>query len=209
MTVIKAKRSDLMDIRTQLKNQERLCIEEIQSLQAEWGSRPAPGKIVDLSKGGPAVSAPDDLDDILGGILKSETHLPQGDHLKDPGEEDDSEEEDDDLDGEEEEYTGTLCSVCGEPQYESPSGVVCENGHGGVLAKEVDQEEPALDDLLGELEGEDEEEGEIKDEEILPGTVSEEEVDEYLELDPPKPEAPSWNPEDEDIDIDALLGNFD
>lgn len=27
---------------------------------------------------------------------------------------------------------GTKCSVCGEPQYETPSGVTCKNGHGGA-----------------------------------------------------------------------------
>ena len=32
--------------------------------------------------------------------------------------------------------TGTNCSVCGKPQYESPGGVTCENGHGGAPAKE-------------------------------------------------------------------------
>lgn len=30
------------------------------------------------------------------------------------------------------EVTGTLCSVCMEPQRETPSGVTCENGHGGA-----------------------------------------------------------------------------
>lgn len=28
--------------------------------------------------------------------------------------------------------TSTNCSVCGKPQRTCPSGVVCENGHGGV-----------------------------------------------------------------------------
>lgn len=31
--------------------------------------------------------------------------------------------------------TGTKCSVCGEPQYNSPSGVACKNGHGGAPAQ--------------------------------------------------------------------------
>ena len=29
-----------------------------------------------------------------------------------------------------------LCSVCGEPQMYTPSGIVCKNGHGGAPAKE-------------------------------------------------------------------------
>ena len=29
-------------------------------------------------------------------------------------------------------YTGSKCSECGEPQFESPSGITCVNGHGGA-----------------------------------------------------------------------------
>lgn len=32
--------------------------------------------------------------------------------------------------------TGTTCSVCGLPQYNCPSGVTCDNGHGGADPKE-------------------------------------------------------------------------
>ena len=28
--------------------------------------------------------------------------------------------------------TAELCSVCGEPQFDTPSGPVCKNGHGGA-----------------------------------------------------------------------------
>lgn len=37
-------------------------------------------------------------------------------------------------------YTGTKCSVCKEPQFESPSGDVCKNAHGG--AEPLKEEEP-------------------------------------------------------------------
>ena len=30
--------------------------------------------------------------------------------------------------------TGTKCSVCGEPQFDTPSGACCTNGHGGSPA---------------------------------------------------------------------------
>lgn len=36
--------------------------------------------------------------------------------------------------------TGTNCAECGAPQFETPSGVTCENGHGGAEAAEVVQE---------------------------------------------------------------------
>ena len=36
--------------------------------------------------------------------------------------------------------TGTTCSVCGEPQYRTPSGDCCKNGHGGASPVEVIEE---------------------------------------------------------------------
>lgn len=33
-------------------------------------------------------------------------------------------------------YGLRTCSVCGEPQFETPSGITCENGHGGAPSKE-------------------------------------------------------------------------
>lgn len=40
--------------------------------------------------------------------------------------------------------TGTTCSVCGEPQFSSPSGVACTNGHGGAPAYDPESEETQL-----------------------------------------------------------------
>lgn len=37
---------------------------------------------------------------------------------------------------EEVKYTGESCSVCGEPQFETPSGVSCVNGHGGATSED-------------------------------------------------------------------------
>lgn len=39
--------------------------------------------------------------------------------------------------------TGTLCSICGEPQVSSPSGVTCKFGHGGAPAKELIEHQAA------------------------------------------------------------------
>ena len=41
-----------------------------------------------------------------------------------------------DIAPEDREYTGTHCSVCGEPQYKTPSGDVCSNMHGGAAPME-------------------------------------------------------------------------
>lgn len=34
--------------------------------------------------------------------------------------------------------SGTICSVCKEPQIETPSGVTCKNGHGGANPADSD-----------------------------------------------------------------------
>jgi hypothetical protein len=63
------------------------------------------------------------------------------------------------------------CSVCGEPQMNTPSGLVCENGHGGAPSDEdsdgveigeddlpdakVEAEDPAVSKFLGDDEDED------------------------------------------------------
>jgi hypothetical protein len=35
-------------------------------------------------------------------------------------------------------HVGTRCSICLEPQYKTPSGVTCKNGHGGAPPHEGD-----------------------------------------------------------------------
>lgn len=32
--------------------------------------------------------------------------------------------------------TGLMCSVCGQPQFDTPSGITCGNGHGGATGVE-------------------------------------------------------------------------
>jgi len=45
--------------------------------------------------------------------------------------------------------TNTKCSVCGEPQFESPSGAVCGNGHGGAPGEPIVLVNPKAADLPG------------------------------------------------------------
>lgn len=46
---------------------------------------------------------------------------------------------------------GTSCSICGKPQYDTPSGSLCENGHGGVAPAPAPA--PATETSAGEVEG--------------------------------------------------------
>ncbi|MDD9148133.1 hypothetical protein OYT88_06175 [Sporolactobacillus sp. CQH2019] len=39
-------------------------------------------------------------------------------------------------------YTGTKCSVCGELQFDTPSGISCKNGHGGAAPATETAEPP-------------------------------------------------------------------
>lgn len=54
----------------------------------------------------------------------------------------------------EHDFTGDKCSVCGEPQFNTPSGVCCKNGHGGAESAETEPTEQgesiprALADLM-------------------------------------------------------------
>lgn len=49
--------------------------------------------------------------------------------------------------------TGTKCSVCKEPQYQTPSGDTCKNGHGGApaLVEETSEEPDDLDPYLDQM----------------------------------------------------------
>jgi hypothetical protein len=56
-------------------------------------------------------------------------------------------------------YTGTKCSTCGEPQFETLSGVSCKNGHGGAASlpeppKQADPEtqQATMDDYNPKLD---------------------------------------------------------
>ena len=39
-------------------------------------------------------------------------------------------------------YTRTKCSVCKEPQFDTPSGITCKNGHGGADPEQESKPEP-------------------------------------------------------------------
>ena len=74
MQVIKAKRSDLRDVQGRLKDQMKLCQEEI-GLGSKWGSRAAPGTPTpDLNKTPTMdVESLRDLQDMFSGVVGEET----------------------------------------------------------------------------------------------------------------------------------------
>jgi len=49
-------------------------------------------------------------------------------------------------------YTGDACSSCDEPQWNSPSGVTCDNGHGGAEPKEKSQVDTSKEGALSDEE---------------------------------------------------------
>lgn len=40
--------------------------------------------------------------------------------------------------------TNKICSICGQPQFDTPSGLTCSNGHGGADSSDEDDEESSL-----------------------------------------------------------------
>ena len=70
MTVVKAKRTDLKDIQGRLRDQIKLCQEEI-SLGSHWGSKPPPGTDVNLTPGHNALA---DIDSFLDNV-EGEFHV--------------------------------------------------------------------------------------------------------------------------------------
>ena len=126
LTAIKSKRADLKDIQSRLRDQIKLCQEEI-GLGGKWGAKKLPE--VDLDK------APDvnrktlrDLQNMFAEVRVSGESFGEMVSIEEPSSPDAIQE-----------TKNTTCSVCGKPQFTTPSGIVCENGHGGAPSSE---EEP-------------------------------------------------------------------
>ena len=78
LSVIKAKRSDLRDVQGRLRDQIRLCGEEM-TLGARWGSKSPRGTELEPGQGFADGSDVEDVDDLLQSvraISDAETHLP-------------------------------------------------------------------------------------------------------------------------------------
>lgn len=199
LTVVKSKRSDLKDTEGRLKDQVRLCQEEM-SLGQHWGSRLHSSDTMTLQAGHPVPDDAKAVADIIASV-DGEVHLAkEAGSWEDPPEDEDVTEEpplpplpptrpltparpvpatvapslpSPDLFPPLESFplTGTRCSECKEPQYESPSGTVCKNGHGGYPALEEPEGAP---ELLPEVSSP------PAANVALPGTVSSNDADSFL-----------------------------
>lgn len=230
VAVIKAKRSDLRDVQGRLRDQIRLCQEEI-GLGNKWGSKSPRGVELQPGQGfadGDDVAAIEALLDNMRQIEGAETHLEAEVDDTDPEGEITSDlvaaagdDEDLPVSPEPEVSRATApetkvisgadleaefgfvphCSVCGEEQSRTPSGMTCPNGHGG--AESSPQAEPLVI----------QEDGGTSVSEVLPGTAEHEEVSAFLAgtLEPvPAPKKTRFQVEEEDgMDLDSLLANFD
>jgi hypothetical protein len=79
LKIVRAKRTDLKDIQGRLRDQFKVCLEEI-SLGARWGSRlPGSNNPPELEPGQGYANASDaeEIDDLIEGMEKAETQLPQ------------------------------------------------------------------------------------------------------------------------------------
>jgi hypothetical protein len=83
VTVIKAKRSDLRDVQGRLRDQMRLCQEEI-GLGGRWGSRVPPGVQIDLNGEAPRENRTTlrDLQDIFSGPQEAVENVPVSDSIE-------------------------------------------------------------------------------------------------------------------------------
>jgi len=124
MAVIKSKRYDLKDIQGRIREQTKLCQEEI-GLGGRWGSKPPPGSNAPTL---PPEKPKTSLKELREHFQQPEAAEPE---VAEP-------EVADSLD-----LTSSVCSVCGGQQFSTPSGVSCPQGHGGAPAK-------PLEDLIGE-----------------------------------------------------------
>jgi hypothetical protein len=204
LVVVKAKRGDLRDVQGRLRDQIRLCQEEI-GLGGRWGSKSPRGTELEPGQGfadGADVEDVEKLIQDVRAVSDAETHLPAEVDDIDPEEEieddlagaaddpdpaldgsdDDEPEEPDTIPGEElvDEFGFVPhCAACGEVQFKSPGGMTCSNGHGGADSVDPDDapEEPEIEIEI-ELEESSEEVPAAAD--VLPATSGKDEVAAFL-----------------------------
>ena len=228
LTVVKAKRSDLRDTQGRLRDQIRLCQEEI-GLGGRWGSKSPRGTELEPGQGfadGADVQEVEDLIESVREVSDAETHLGAEVDDSDPEPEQEADlaapadepparlddippppdpEEPVIIQGEDlvDEFGFVPhCAECGQKQHKVVgSGMCCPAGHGGCDS--VPAEESKLDEA-GE---------EPAAAAVLPGTVGDDDVSGFLDDEGEDESKPMSRREieeaDEELDIDSILANFE
>jgi len=209
MTVIKAKRSDIGDTQGRLRDQMKMCQEEL-GLGLRWGSKAPGSSSVELEKGQGVVTAADisDIDDLIDQV-EGEIHVArEKGEWKDPefdpeAQDEDAEDDSEDEDSEESEEGA---------EDEDSEDIVGETEIAAETEPEPETEEKS-DRSLVELP----EKGEVvaQNPEIpgLTDTATEDDVDSFLDsFDAPQEVGKTEKkkvvePTEDPIDFDALLNS--
>ena len=196
MSVIKAKRSDLRDIQGRIRDQMKLCHEEI-GLGNHWGSKKPPANPVESDPKGRTTLK--ELTQILSGVKVENTPPPEEEEI-------DEEEESriDDILNDSKESKDPFAE---DPDLVEDLEIDSQPEAEPVPEEEKPEEPPAkkpdldLDDIFGSGDSEPEPEEAKLD---GPGTPSDEDADKVLE----ELATPSKKPKKKDIDIDSILDDF-
>jgi len=194
LAVIKAKRADLRDTQGRLRDQIRLCQEEI-GLGGRWGSRVPNAPDIDADSA-PAAQL-SDIDELLQSVDDEV-------HLKPPVDTDDEDEAGEDEDSDEAEDEPRICDHCGERDASvelSEALAYCQKcfdeAQEELELKPDPSPEPDLQSDEGDLD------------EHLAATASEDEVDAFLNGGSDTEEAVASHVEEAEVDLDGLLDAWD
>jgi len=225
--VIRSKRTDLKDIQSRLRDQMKLCQEEL-ALGSRWGSKPPPGSSSPDLDDTPDVDRVTlmQLHELFQGVRVSEQDFGEMIPPEESSSEDDTEGEssegstpgqdplvEDEIEPVEKDIPGGKtkplpddllhqpldtsplrgrCAVCKEPQFDTPSGPTCKNGHVGAPTLEEfgGSSEPVPSSALGDLLG---------------SSGSDQVANDFLLAIGEEPKGPRKG----SIDIDSLFEDFD
>lgn len=219
MLVVKAKRADLRDVQGRLRDQIRLCQEEI-GLGGRWGSKSPRGVELEPGQGfadGADVEEVDNLIQNMRTIADAELHLKSEIDASDPAKEIEADllspVEEDELPpvADPEEVPGEdlvedfgfvpHCAECGEKQSLGRSGLSCSKGHAGADSVPPPSTPLAEEEALPPPASE-----------VLPSQTDRDQVDKFLSDFDDQPSKPMTRLEieqaNQDLDIDSILANF-
>lgn len=212
LTVVKAKRTDLKDVQRALRDQIKLCQEEI-GLGNNWGSKLPPGKAspIDETRVGSTGKVVDTINDLIGGIEgdlelarsngewadPEEMDLPGVD---DEGDEEDEEDTDEESSEDEEDDFEDLGDVRFPPEVEAIIETKVQQAEADLAGGETQDDEPQ------EFPSDSEDcDGNSED---FPSDSDSDEEPEDEDYDDPEDEGGDEDADD-DPDLDAVMADLD